>query len=84
MRPISISKVSWLKEWECIELGRHEDVGRTIMDWEKNGWKLHTYQAQRIITLVNPEYHYLLFERETEKKPLNVQAAAAAAAAAAV
>ena len=54
-----------MKEWECIELGHYKDIGRTIMEWEKNGWKLHAYQAQRTPALVNPEYHYLLFERET-------------------
>ncbi|MCJ7632168.1 hypothetical protein MUP77_07205, partial [Candidatus Bathyarchaeota archaeon] len=57
----------------CIQLGHHGNIGRTIMEWEKNGWKLHTYQAQGTPTLVN---HYLLFERETEKKPLTMQAAA--------
>jgi hypothetical protein len=67
-----------LKEWECIELGNLKDIGRTIMEWEKNGWKLHTYQAQRNPTFINPEYHYLLFERETEKSPVSVQVAATA------
>ena len=62
-----------MKEWEFIELGNHKDIGRTIIEWEKNGWKLHTYQAQRNLTFVNPEYHYLLFVRETEKKPSSMQ-----------
>ena len=72
-----------MKEWEFIELGNHKDIGRTIIEWEKNGWKLHTYQAQRNPTFVNPEYHYVLFERETEH-PLSFRAATASATATAV
>ena len=54
-----------MKEWECVQLGHHKDIGRTIENRERDGWKLHTYQAQGTPTLVN---HYLLFERESEKK----------------
>jgi hypothetical protein len=54
-----------LKEWECVQLGHHKDIGRTIEKRETEGWKLHTYQAQGTPTLVN---HYLLFELESEKK----------------
>ena len=54
-----------MKEWECIQLGHHKDIGRIIEKMEMDGWKLHTYQAQGTPTLVN---HYLLFERESEKK----------------
>ena len=54
-----------LKIWECVKVGNHRDIGSTIDQWQKNGWELHTYQAQGTPTIVN---HYLLFERETEKK----------------
>ena len=49
-----------MKEWQCIQLGHHEDIGKTIEKWESNGWRLHTYQAQGTPSLVN---HYFLFEK---------------------
>jgi len=64
-----------LKEWECVQVSHHKNVGRTIEQWEKNGWRLHTYQAQGSPTLVN---HYLLFERETNKQLSTAQTAVAA------
>jgi len=50
-----------LKEWECVQVGHHKDVGRTIEEWEREGWRLHTYQATGSPTAVN---HYLLFEKD--------------------
>jgi hypothetical protein len=53
-----------LKEYECVEIKHHKDVGRTIKEWQKNGWRLHTYQATGSVgpasAFVN---HYLLFEK---------------------
>jgi len=54
-----------LKEYECVEVKHHKDVGRTIKEWQKNGWRLHTYQtagmgAGPMSYVVN---HYLLFEK---------------------
>ncbi len=49
------------RRWECVKVGHHKDIGRTIGEWEKNGWRLHTYQAQGSPTMVN---HYLLFVKE--------------------
>jgi hypothetical protein len=53
-----------LKEYECVEVKNHIDVGTTIKEWQKNGWRLHTYQATGnvapITAFVN---HYLLFEK---------------------
>jgi len=49
-----------LKEWECVKVEKHKDIGKTIDEWQKKDWCLHTYQA--IGTAGNP-YHYLLFER---------------------
>ena len=47
-----------LKEWECVEVKDHKNVGKTIEDWQKNEWRLHTYQA------ISWGYrHYLLFEK---------------------
>jgi hypothetical protein len=54
-----------LKEYECVEIEHHKDVGKMIEEWERNGWRLHTYQtagmgAGPMAYKVN---HYLLFEK---------------------
>lgn len=50
-----------MKEYECVEVGHHRDVGKTIREWLENGWHLHTYQATGRDVWIK---HYLLFERE--------------------
>ncbi|UCH38040.1 MAG: hypothetical protein JSV76_02440 [Candidatus Bathyarchaeota archaeon] len=68
-----------MREWECVQLSHHKDIGQTIERWQRNGWRFHTYQAQGSPTMVN---HYLLFERGSEETiPPSVKAAVAAAAA---
>jgi hypothetical protein len=69
-----------LKEYACVQVGHHKDIGRTIEEWQKKGWRLNTYEAVGTPTMVN---HYLLFERENDKKMPSSEAAAATAAAAA-
>jgi hypothetical protein len=49
-----------LKEWECVQVNHHKDIGRVIQEWEQKGWRLHTYQAMGTPTIAN---HYLLFEK---------------------
>ena len=54
------------KEYECVEVKQHKDVGKTIAEYQKNGWHLHTYQVAGlsggpVTSFVN---HYLLFEKE--------------------
>jgi hypothetical protein len=49
-----------LKEYECVQVGHHKDVGKTIEEWQKKGWSLHSYQASGLSTGV---FHYLLFEK---------------------
>jgi hypothetical protein len=49
-----------LKEWECIQVQHHKDIGKAIMEQQKSGWRLHTYQAAGFGTDVK---HYLLFEK---------------------
>jgi hypothetical protein len=55
-------EVKKVKEWQCIQVSDHKDVGRTIEKWQNNGWNLHTYStagsAGAITSFVN---HYLLF-----------------------
>jgi len=54
-----------MKEYECVEVKHHNDVAKTIEEYLKNGWHLHTYQAAGTVgpmsSFVN---HYLLFERD--------------------
>ncbi len=54
-----------LKEYKCVEIKHHKDIGKTIAEYQRNGWRLHTYQtagmgAGPMAYNVN---HYLLFER---------------------
>jgi hypothetical protein len=54
-----------MKEYECVEIEHHEDVSKTIGEYQSRGWHLHTYQtagmgAGPMAYKVN---HYLLFER---------------------
>jgi len=49
-----------VKEWECVQVSHHNDVGRTVEQRQENGWRLHTYQATGYGMDVK---HYLLFER---------------------
>ena len=55
-----------LKEYECVEVKHHKDVGRTIKEWQKNGWSLHTYQTAGMGAgpMSYIVIHYLLFERD--------------------
>ena len=49
-----------MKEYECVEVGHHKNIGKTIEEWQEKGWRLRTYQATGSPTAVN---HYLLFEK---------------------
>jgi len=49
-----------LKEWECVQVNHHKEIGKLIEEWEQKGWCLHTYQATGFGTDVK---HYLLFEK---------------------
>ncbi|MGC1120218.1 MAG: hypothetical protein WBA22_03910 [Candidatus Methanofastidiosia archaeon] len=51
-----------MKKYTCVKVEHHERIGQVIEDYQKEGWHLHTYQAQGSPTLVN---HYLLFEKDT-------------------
>ena len=49
-----------LKEYECVQVGHHKDIGKTIDEWQEKGWRLHTYQAAGYGGDVK---HYLLFQK---------------------
>ena len=34
-----------MKEWKCVEVKHHKDVGRTIEEYQREGWIIHTYQV---------------------------------------
>jgi hypothetical protein len=61
-----------LKEWKCLQVDHHDNVGGTIEEMEKDGWILHTYAP--VVTAVahapalfgGQINHYLLFERENK------------------
>jgi hypothetical protein len=59
--------VNVLKEYECVEVSHHKDVGKVIEEWQRNGWRLHTYQAAGMGSgpMSFQINHYLLFERGT-------------------
>jgi len=48
-----------LKEYTCIQVSHHKDIPKAIIDSQKLGWCLHTYQATGWGADVK---HYLLFE----------------------
>jgi len=51
-----------LKEWKCVLVGDHKNVGEVIDSWQKNGWRLHTYACAGIGAMMAVN-HYLLFEK---------------------
>ena len=54
-----------LKEWKCVEVNHHKDVGKKIEEWQRNGWHLHTYQTAGMGAgpMAYNVKHYLLFEK---------------------
>jgi len=34
-----------LEEWECVEVKHHKDVPKTIDEYQRKGWRLHSYQT---------------------------------------
>ena len=51
-----------MKIYECVEVKRHKDVGKTIDEWQKNGWHLHTYACTQY-GIGGDAHHHLLFEK---------------------
>jgi hypothetical protein len=51
-----------LKEWICVLVGHHDNVGNKIAEMEQQGWRLHSYQAAGMGGAYNYTVnHYLLF-----------------------
>ena len=57
---------SKLKNYECVEVKHHKDIGKKIEEYERNGWHLHTYQTAGMGAgpMSYIVIHYLLFERD--------------------
>jgi hypothetical protein len=55
--------VAELKDYECVEVKNHEDVGKTIEQWQKNGWRLHTYTCAQY-GIGGDVHHHLLLEKD--------------------
>jgi hypothetical protein len=53
-----------LKKWKCVLVGHHDNVGKVIEEWEKSGWRLHTYACAGNAVVTLGTNHYLLFEKE--------------------
>jgi hypothetical protein len=56
-----LNKVTTLKEWKCVLVGHHDNVGKVIEEWEKAGWRLHTYACAGNASMTLGTNHYLLF-----------------------
>jgi hypothetical protein len=53
-----------MKEGRCILVSYHDDVGKSIAEWETQGWHLNTYNTAGMGGTWNYAVnHYLLFER---------------------
>ena len=54
-----------MKEWDCVEVKHHRDIGKTIVEYQGKGWRLHTYQTAGMSAkpMSYTVSHYLLFER---------------------
>ena len=54
-----------MKAYECVEVEHHKDVAKTIVEYQSEGWTLHTYQAAGMGggPMAYNVNHYLLFER---------------------
>jgi len=46
-----------------VQVGDHKNVGKKIEEYQKRGWRLHTYACAGIGAMMAIN-HYLLFERE--------------------
>ena len=57
-------EVSLLREWRCVLVGHHNEVGGVIEEWERKGWLLHTYACAGNAAVTLGTNHYLLFEKD--------------------
>ena len=55
-----------LKRYACERLEDHREIAAKIEDYEKEGWRLHTYQTAGMGAgpMAYKVIHFLLFEKE--------------------
>jgi len=34
-----------LKEWKCVLIGHHDNIGKVIEEWERKDWRFHSHEA---------------------------------------
>jgi len=51
-----------LKQWSCVKVTRYEEVAERIEGYQRDGWKLHTYNCIQVGVGADANY-YLLFEK---------------------
>jgi hypothetical protein len=57
-----------MKEYMCAELKHHKDISKTLEEYQREGWRLHTYQATATMVGLTPMVsHYLLLEKDAGK-----------------
>ncbi len=49
-----------MKEYECVQVNHHKNIGEVVEEYQGKGWRRPTYPATGYGTAIN---HYLLFER---------------------
>jgi hypothetical protein len=54
-----------LKQWKCVLVGNRNKVGIIVEEWDKAGWRLHTYACAWNAALALSTNHYWLFEKGT-------------------
>ncbi len=59
MGELSVKDIEF--EYVCVQVNHHKNIARVIAEYQKEGWRLHTYTAAGDPNWVN---HYLLFQRE--------------------
>ena len=52
-----------MKDYECVQVSHHRDVGIKIQEYVRKGWRLLTYQTSGDSSIGGIK-HYLLFEEE--------------------
>ena len=52
-----------MKEYECVQVDHHKKIAEVIEEYQKKGWRLHTYTCAQFRPGLEIN-HYLLFERE--------------------
>jgi hypothetical protein len=61
-----VNKKETMKEYDCVQVNHHNDIGPVIEEYQGKGWHLHTYQAvgKNDSIIAQVVYHCLLFERD--------------------